>query len=349
MKISYRESKAADCIEEARAILVDTRRSGGFEAERQRWLYLDNPDGEATLWLAYAGAELAGYAALIPRRVRVDGVMKRAWNTADLSVRGDFRRLGIATELRRRARSSVDRGAADLLYGNPNLKSEGAHRKAGFACLGEVERYAKVLRSSEYAARFVPLAAISRAVGCVFDPVLRAIDGEGQLQRLADVGIRRIPDDAFDSRFDELFASAPMPRPIVGVRDQSYLQWRYGQNPLDDHTVLIAERGATLVGYLIARQRGPDLQLVDLFPPQDDAVASSLLAALFSLGRAAHARSVTLTALQGHPILPLLQRVGFRLRKGHSHMFAYAAPGSNFSVRVASGGLWAAMDGDRDV
>jgi GNAT superfamily N-acetyltransferase len=347
VEITYEEARGADVTKEAVAILNDTRRDGEFDQRRCGWLYLDNPAGPASIWLARSGGEVAGFAALIPRWIDVDGTRLVAWITADLSVRDAFRRRGIATALRGKAREGVDRGAASLLYGNPNCISEGVHRKVGFTCLGALCRHAKILSSASYVARLVPSAALSRVIGSALDPLVRRLDGEHRSRN--GLSVRRISDQAFDRRFDDLFASTPRSRSVIGVRDAAYLAWRYGQNPLDEHLVWIAESGADLAGYLVARRYGPALELLDLYPLAQPAVAEELLAALFAEGRARGLSSVSASLLEGHPFEATLAGLGFRLRDSHSHVFAYVSPTSPHKPVVERGASWAAMDGDRDV
>lgn len=346
--LTFEMRPAAEAIDDAVAILSATRRHAVVSRRRCEWMYRDNPDGDATVWLARERATgvVAGFAALLPRRMRVDGEDRRAWNTADLSVRADYRRRGIASALRTRAREAVDAGVVDFLYGNPNARSEGAHRKAGYVCLGAVRRYVKILDPGAHAGRVLP-ASLARSLGRVAAPFLRVLDGEALGPRGAALACGWRPLE-FDERFDELFETSPVARRVVGVRDARYLRWRYRDNPVDDLAVVVAERGVRLFGYAVVRHAADGLEILDLFP-QTTEVAPALLRALFAEGRRQRQRAVTATLLEDGPLIPLLRELGFRRRPGSSNMFAYAPTDASWAAPVHAGSAWLALQGDRDV
>lgn len=341
MALTYQQAPAAEALDLAVDILNETRKVAGTDRERCRWLYLDNPDGQATIWIAREAGEVAGFAALVPRRMRVDGDDRVAWNTADLSVRAPFRRRGIATALRTRAREAIDAGQVDLLYGNPNGKSEGAHRKAGYVALGEMRRWVRVIAAAPYAARVLP-APLARAVGRVVDPLLARGGASGRHEVERQAALR------FDERFDELFAAAHVGRRVVGVRDHRYLAWRWGANPLDDLAVYTASDGRELRGYLVCRRRGDTVEILDIFPPEAE-VAGDLVRAVIADAAAAGVARVDAGLLDDSPLAPILRRRGFVLRPGVSRMFAYASPEVPWREPVTRGRDWLAGDGDRDV
>jgi len=59
--------------------------------------------------------------------------------------------------------------------------------------------------------------------------------------------------DAFDDRVDLLCQQACRAYPVIVVRDQQYLNWRFVQRPEAAYTLLVASRGPDLVRYLVLR------------------------------------------------------------------------------------------------
>jgi GNAT superfamily N-acetyltransferase len=59
--------------------------------------------------------------------------------------------------------------------------------------------------------------------------------------------------DHFDQRFDDFFNQAAEDYPIIIIRDQKYLNWRYANYPLHKYHILAASRAGRLCGYMILR------------------------------------------------------------------------------------------------
>ncbi len=58
---------------------------------------------------------------------------------------------------------------------------------------------------------------------------------------------------AFDARSDTLWQQACADYPVMVVRDQRYLNWRFVERPDADYTILVATAGSELVGYVVLR------------------------------------------------------------------------------------------------
>ena len=345
MSITFSSYPASEVIDEAVDILNETRRESATDPARCRWLYLDNPDGEATIWMAKHEQTVAGFAALIPRRMWLKGRLQRAWNTSDLSVRGDYRRQGIASELREHARDAVDANAVDFLYGNPNQKSQGAHQKAGFHRLASMQRRVRIVESSAYIKRFVPLGKLAKKISPLGDMVLNQVFGVPR----ALVSTRWISPTAFDARFDELDRANQTLRAIQGVRDSSYLNWRYGDNPYETFKVAIAEQNGSLTGYAVLRSIDDALECVDMFPTDKAIVTESLLAAMLRFAQDNQHSSLVTTWLEGHPLESMLERFGFKKRPESSPMYTYAPQSSEDRKYITRSTNWLVSAGDRDV
>jgi GNAT superfamily N-acetyltransferase len=342
-----------DRIDDAIAILNETRHNATADAKRCQWMYFENPAGKAQLWVAKSGGELVGFAALVPRRVYVEGQVRRAWITADLSVVRAHRRKGIAGAMRRAAREAIDAGEVDLLYGHPNSKSSGAHRKAGYQCIGEMRRYALVLCTQPYLRKVLRNRTLAGMAARLADPLL------GLTRRTrVDASLQIEEVQSFGPEFDDLDrVSTARQGGIIGVRDHRYLQWRYRSVPEQWTAVLAARRGGVLCGYAVLRKPGPSApgsaagtyELIDLFPYYDPAVVSTLIAAAIDTARRAGKTSVSASLLDSNPVIPALRRAGFRLRGDRSNMFTYASADRPWHDLVASGYAWYIWDGDRDI
>ena len=167
--------------DDAIAVLDATRRHD-VDVTRFQWLYCDNPDGPAVLWAIRKAetGEMAGFTVALPRRMLVNGEIVRAWNGADFSILPRFRTLGLAIKLRRAAKDGVDAGRVDFLYAHPNEKMAVIHGKVGHTPIGEMVRYAKVLKTAPYIERKVGSGALAAVGGAVMDPLLRFAGAESR-------------------------------------------------------------------------------------------------------------------------------------------------------------------------
>ncbi|MEX0827501.1 MAG: hypothetical protein WD005_00965, partial [Haliea sp.] len=153
----------------------------------------------------------------------------------------------------------------------------------------------------------------------------------------------------FDERFDRLFEASAPTSGIVGVRDARYLNWRYRDNPLYESHVLMSEQGGRLQGYLVFTESGGMLNVKDVFPPGNSSSVRDLIAEAIRLGYRRRVASISFTALEGNPVLPLFEEFGFRLRQDGSQMFAYAPAASPIREMITRAESWYLTVGDRDV
>jgi hypothetical protein len=92
-----------------------------------------------------------------------------------------------------------------------------------------------------------PVAALARAMDGLWQAGRRAA---GALRPLPE-GVRVLPIDRFDGRFDELWRRVSPGYPVAVRRDARYLEWRYRAYPGRTYEVAAAERDGALVGYVV--------------------------------------------------------------------------------------------------
>jgi len=331
--------------------LLDMTRKGPIDTARFDWLYKQNPDGPAVLWSVRDGktGQMAGFTVALPRRVVIDGEQRICWIGADFSMHPKFRTLGPAIKLRRAAKDGVDAGRVDFLYAHPNDRMAKIHERVGHKPVGRMLRYAKVLKTGPYLQRRLKNRLVAGTLGGVLDVALR-FTGRG-FRRWLSTNVRLRQTTTFDDRFDRLFAESVNSAHIIGVRDARYLNWRYADNPLYESQLLTAEaeEDGRLRGYLVFTVDEGVGHIKDLFPPGDETVLCDLIAGMIRVGRRLGLTSLSIACLEGNPVLPLLERFGFRLRLGTSRMFAYGSEGRPWSESVTQHAAWFLTVGDRDV
>ncbi|PYN80934.1 MAG: hypothetical protein DMD96_12770 [Candidatus Rokuibacteriota bacterium] len=238
-----------------------------------RWKYGNGPGESDRVRLAIGVDGLIGVVAMLPRRIKLGGQVLTAFEFGDLLTGPGYRRQGVFSTLGREAcEASAAMGA--LSYVKPNADAAPALLKhLGFRPLLELETLARPIRVSRILAqRFGrwPFGAWGRPLDKLF--AVRASSGPPFLTREA----------IFGEEFDGLWEAVAGDYPAIVVRDRTYLEWRYRQNPTD-YTVLAARDGSgRLRGYAVglvvqwgARRIG---YLVDILARREDRATQVALA-----------------------------------------------------------------------
>lgn len=333
---------------ETLAALAATRESTITDA-RYDWLYCRNPDGPAVLWTIRRAetGQLAGFTVALPRRMRVDGRVVMAWNGADFSMLHSFRTLGLAIKLRRAAKEGIDAGRAAFLYSHPNDRMQRIHEQVGHRAIGTMVRWARPLRSEPLLASKIHHRVARELVAWGAD---RWLSQRGTLWRHRPRHhMRLVENAAFDERFDRLQADTRIDRRVIGVRDATYLNWRYAQNPLYRTHAILAEAGGNLSAYLLFCVEDSVAHIKDWFGDGDQTAAADVLVQLIRTALDRNWYSISTVLLDDHPWIPLIEKFGFYRRPETSQMFGYARPGDPLAAHVLSPQAWFASVGDRDV
>ena len=129
--------------------------------------------------------------------------------------------------------------------------------------------------------------------------------------RLA-AGLSVRPFERFDSRADELWETARTDFDYAVVKDRRYLDWRYADPRAGIYTLLEANRGSGLAGYVVLTRVDGDAQLLDiLVRPGDIAALSALIAASIEEVRTHGGRGLTVLLPRVHPYRRTVRRFGF--------------------------------------
>lgn len=253
-----------DIERDREAVLALWRGNIGKEARlaaKYDWFYRRSPEGPPLFVLLHdaRAGEVVGVATLGPRRLILDEREIFAGLLADFVVAPHHRSLGPALMLQKEL---VGLGAArfDFIYGFPNPKALPVFRRAGFELMGQLERYARVLRHSEYLSRRLP-RALSIPLGKGLDLPLRS--------KLALDGARRRLRSSFQNRADprmsELWASSKRAHALTKIRDIKYLQWRFDEMPPSPirHVLVEDTESGALEGSFACMAQGGRLHVLD--------------------------------------------------------------------------------------
>ncbi len=231
--------------------------------DKYAWFYLAHPIQPSTVLLLTHGphADPVGIAGLGTRSVCVQGVRRTAGMLGDLVVRREHRTLFPALLLQKQMRKTA-LALHSVVYGLPNKNSLPVVRRLGYAPVGELVRYSRVLRHHIYLERRLP-RWLSGFLGVVADRVLPFFftPDRWPLKQWKGSWV-----DTFDARFDALWARASAWGGVIGVRDARFLAWRFSAQPGHQYRIfaVLAPGGTALTGYAVCEAAGSTLHLRDL-------------------------------------------------------------------------------------
>jgi hypothetical protein len=348
MAIVIRE---ADLIEDQNLLVrtLNQNRARVTDARRYRWLYLDNPFGKAKAWIAVddRNGAIAGFTAVFPRLMNVDGKEMLCWNCGDFSINQSYRTLGVAVQLRSAATRIVNEGQVPFLYAHPNDRMKIIHLRAGHKVIGQMVRFAMPLRIDRCLPSLPGMSSVSSALAWASN-TLRSISKQS---RCSKQFFRAEIFDVFpvDAPFNSLLEEARERLPIFGLRNEEYLKWRFGMNPMIRLHTLLLYRMEQVVGYAFYSFKDKAMHINDMFCLPERDVSDALITYLTNTGWDQRARAVSVTLLESNPLIQSLVRTGYVRRPETSSVIVHATPGLPWGPMLQDKNKWFMTVGDRDV
>jgi len=348
MAIVIRE---ADLIEDQNLLVrtLNQNRARVTEGRRYRWLYLDNPFGKAKAWIAVddRNGAIAGFTAVFPRLMNVDGKEMLCWNCGDFSINQSYRTLGVAVQLRSVATRIVNEGQVPFLYAHPNDRMKIVHLRAGHKVIGQMVRFAMPLRIDRCLPPLPGMSSVSSALAWASN-TLRSISKQS---RCSKQSFRAEIFDVFpvDAPFNSLLEEARGRLPIFGLRNDEYLKWRFGMNPMIRLQTLLLYRMEQFVGYAFYSFKDEAMHINDMFCLPERDASDALITYLTNTGWDQRARAVSVTLLESNPLIQSLVRTGYVRRPETSSVIVHATPGLPWGPMLQDKNKWFMTVGDRDV
>jgi hypothetical protein len=317
------------------ALFATNLRTRGDPRDRLRWFYRDAPAGRGAAFLLShavgAGAPaIIGCAGAGMRAFWAGGARLRAGLLGDFAVDRDHRTAMPALIVQRQVRAFV-RGELDFGYGFPNEAAAAVFKRLGYAVLGQLERWVRVLRVEPYARRLTPYAIAASAARAA-DRMIGVADLA--LSVPARIGYELAWTAGVDERFDRLWERARAGYAVVGDRGAATLRWRFFGRPGARYEIaaLVDRSSRDLVAYAVLQEEGEVARICDVFAPS----ARELHRLLARLIAALHARGFAAASLRflGPPrARRVLERLGFRVR---GRQAVIVEPGERSAVPAAS-------------
>lgn len=317
-----------------------------YDTARFDWLYTHNPDGPAQVWVATdtATGAIVGTSAAFPRRMSLRGQAYTGWVLGDFCMHASYRSLGPALQLQRACLAAVDTGLIPFWYDFPSASMMAVYTRLRLTPFRQMLRLAKPLRVDRKLRQYIARPRLARGLSAVGNLLLRLrgpyIGNAGEITVTAASG-------AYDASFACLAHAGGRQGGVWLHHSSDYLNWRYLQSPSCRYECMTAHRQGRLVGYVVFTQTGEEATLIDLWSVDDGAVLRRLIHQVTLHVRQRGAVTVHASMLDLHPWMPVLQRLGFRVRDV-SPMVLYLSPELEATRQTLGTTPWFLMQGDRD-
>jgi GNAT superfamily N-acetyltransferase len=324
--------------------LLETNLPHRPHARLFQWLYCRNPAGPARAWVAADSTDgrIIGVAAAFPRRIHSARQEARGYVLGDFCIHPGYRSLGAALALQQACLQNLS-DDADFVFDFPSRTMLAVYQRLRIEANAAIVRHAKLLRVNRRVAERVPVRALARGLSAVANAGLRLRDfhalGAGDLTLDAEAG-----------PWGEEFTQAAWEwSPSMGIcvaRTAEYLNWRYGEHPVQHYEMLTARRRGRLCGYLIQHFEGEDGTVDDLLA-ENEFECNPLLEAAVVIARQRRVHTLSVPWLAGHSGSRLLETCGFRARESSS-VIALALPRAARRYVGPTNGRWHLTHGDRE-
>jgi GNAT superfamily N-acetyltransferase len=225
------------------------------------WKHDQNPFGRSPAWLAADGDRIVGYRTFLRWEYEQRGdVVQRAVRAVDTATHPRYQGRGIFRRLTLHALHDLEDEGVDFVFNTPNRQSRPGYLKMGWRQVGRLPASVRLTSPSS------PLRMARSRV-----PAER-------WSTPTDAG-RPASEVLADPTLPDLLGAVAHDDRLRTRRTQTYLQWRYGFEPLAYRAVTVSEHVADGVAIFRLRRRGAAIEcaLCEALVPAGDASASRML------------------------------------------------------------------------
>jgi hypothetical protein len=317
---------------------------------RWRWMFVESAARlgvEPRLWLHRDAGSIVGYMGAIPVRLKIGaGEMNTAW-LVDTMVLEAYRQQALGSRLMVQAHDDLP----FALSLGQTAEMRDIQLRLGWKQVAPLEIAQLLIRPENVLKGKLPRpAALAAGWGLRASSAVRDL-----LRERPRASVREVT--RFDERHDRLWKSVADSLDCVVVRDASYLNWKYVDQPGQDFVRLEVLEGDSVKAVCVLMFREPDEAyryrrsfLVDLVAPlTDERLMSELLQT--ACAAAAERGADSLLCLHvGQALTSVLRTYGFALRTPQRYLLVDPGPLTGPVLeRVLSARSWFVTQGDSDI
>jgi len=291
------------------------------------WKHKESPVGHLTMVAEHKG-QIVGHMSSIHVNMKVNKKTVIGSVVVDLLVHPSFRRQGIFRTLNENLLNEEGRKGTWILYTFANKLSHLGFRKYGWSDVSNVPNFIRFLNIydalyehitgkykmirllSEHRVSRLLIKIVLYAASAFVGLFLRVFTRETGDFDLEDVKVKAIT--RFDRRIDDFWKAISKNYRIIAIRDSRCLNWLFFEKPGSKYTVLIAERGGQILGYIALQDANAESgRIVDILCFPDKPVIQLLLSKALDYFRRKNVKWVSFTMLGNNILYQVLKENAF--------------------------------------
>ncbi len=244
MDFSWKLRKYRDGDEQAIVELLNFAFGKWHSLRYWKWKYRENPAGSPIIWLAEHDSKIIGHYGIIPIKMKVGNMYVTGSFACNGATHPEYQGRGVFSSIVNRCYFDAAENGIPLTYGFAMIHLGPTYKR--YEWRGHISflvRVMKVLNWEPLLGRHLHNKFLIRAGSCVMERVRRSRFEDGNLE------IERV--DLFDERIDRLWERVSKDFKIIVVRDQTYLNWRYVDQPENEYIILTAVKNGEILGYCV--------------------------------------------------------------------------------------------------
>lgn len=313
MSVYVREA-APDADRKAMVNLAQRYLDKSCDERRFRWLYRQNPFGEARAWLAIEADsdEPVGLAAVFPREAYIGDRRARGYVLGDFCVSEKYRTLGPALKLQRACLEWADTSRVEFCVDFPSAAMLAIYRHLQVPVLGSMVRMARILRTSNQEIPFFSSRWFAYALGSLREAAVGMTLTKSKTTQQVRFALLEGP---FTEDYTDLAERIGSSQGSCTVRSAEYLNWRFRDHPQKKYETVTVGCEGKLEGYCTFTLSGTQATIVDLFGTTDEPTMIALIRTTFKLLRNRRVATVSAPLMADDLRINMLRRTGFMPRE----------------------------------
>jgi hypothetical protein len=235
----------------------------GKSARKFEWLYAANPVGPADVFLARDSESnriIASYV-IMPMRVWFRDRTILIGQAIDGMVHPDYRSRRIFSRMQQQLHETL-RAKYEFIIGFPNQSALHPLLNAGAKSFGALSTYSCPVTSQFFARRPGDAGAAHAVLGHLLTPVI-AIYKYLRLGRVNAEGYHLEAVSRPQAPVHFAFQKIRAVHPVMGVRDEKFISWRFFSVPTDQYVFLQFRHADDILGYIAVRFEYKALAIID--------------------------------------------------------------------------------------
>ena len=281
------------------------------------WRYKDNLTGQTTVTVAKDGNKLVGCIHWNPRRVKVGGGIFLGCCSLDMGVHPDYRQIGISNDLI----STVDelriRAGMEFSYFETSNPMHLRTIKRKVPLYVDVTHFVRIKDIRLHLKKIFYKNKLIINIGFRTLHFINRIKNLIKHFRQSKNTIRVSDIKTFDDRINKLWQAVSDTYEYITERNETYLDWRYGDSRRGGYTIKVAQDKKDVFGYIVLKinkvlEDYPVGYIVDILTmPNRLDVADALISAAVHFFDMNNVNIVHSRLVRGHPYGKNLEKAGF--------------------------------------